>query len=140
MHIALNQTSQVSRLGRESHVSKLNVTISRPAVQKLTPRLAQLLKCSVLRHSLNLGGGAGLELRTRAACALYRVILCYLYVAIMAERNESSCDAGVDRFYLSDEFEEEEDETRPDPSKRAKTGAKPNSRLNGRSLGRLFRR
>ena len=44
----------------------------------------------------------------------------------MAERNESSYDAGVDRvdrFYLSDEFEEEEDETRPGPSKRAKTGA-----------------
>ena len=38
----------------------------------------------------------------------------------MAERNESSFDAGVDRFYLSNEFE---DETRPGPSKRAKTGA-----------------
>ena len=42
---------------------------------------------------------------------------CVLNVAIIAERNESSFDAGVDRFYLSDEFEEEEDETRPGPSK-----------------------
>ena len=33
----------------------------------------------------------------------------------MAERD----DAEVDRFYLSDEFEEEEDETRPGPSNRA---------------------
>ena len=42
------QTSQVSHLGRESHVSRLNLTISRPAVQKLTPQLCSVTQYSVL--------------------------------------------------------------------------------------------
>ena len=135
---ACTQTSQVSRLKAPSH----DLTPCRPQTHTLA-RSAQLQVYFAPINTAMVTGGAGTHLQTHTACALFRVYV-HMHASPLQQVN---CTHVINMFMMPKLTNctflmkgRRMRQVHQSVLKLVLVVTKPNSRLNGRRLGRSFRR